>query len=182
MLEPVVRALTDWFRDHPTYGVNQCIPAIPLDQDSPQLPDIKSFWDETRSREVHGDALPESSSLYPALICRVQNADTLDGRTVHTWQDGTYDFVVEYITREIDGAKAKSLGYNTLRAVLLSIRNFADPRKNPENQEPYRKRNGIHIGTLENPRYVPSLVEMQGGWQAGAILVQVFASDTLFIQ
>jgi hypothetical protein len=182
MLKPVARAFAYWLGNEDHKGINALLHLVPLDDGEDELPRIVSIWDETRHDFIVDGPLPDDPNLYPALGIKIANADVMDGRTAHTWENGKYDLVVELLTREAEHpAIGKAQSYDILRALMLSIRFFNDPAFNPQGVFP-RLYKGIHINTCENPRYVPTYEQLPGAWLAGAVLFEIDASDTLLME
>lgn len=140
--------LADWLRDA-TYGVNAILATIPRDGGD-ALPPSVTICDEVRDAWCARKQIAEEKVLAGQPIVGVfQNGDSTypfarmqRGINGAGLLEGDAAFVILYMQRESDSAKAAGYARYTLRAVLQSLLLMFDP-KSPA----VRERNGASLVT-----------------------------------
>lgn len=154
--------LADWLRDT-TYGVNAILAGVPRDVGD-ALPPSVTVCDEVRDAWCARKQIAEEKVLAGAPVVGVfQNGDSTypfgrlqRGINGGGLLEGTAAFVILYMQRESDSAKAAGNTRYTLRAVLQSLLLMFDP-KSPA----VRERNGASL-VLPQKFQMSTLLEERG--------------------
>lgn len=168
MIVETLRAVTDALATG-SYGVNYQISNLTVESGDSAPPELVAVVDETRSDEV---AVGRYPSTLPALMVTLEGNPTLQGDVVSDSRDGEVSVLIRYIVSESDTSKSVTDSYNTMRAVLRTLKEF-----NSNTQAQARLRNGIQIVECLSIEMVQTFKNIDDAYVTGAVTARFRVRD-----
>lgn len=160
MIIETIRAVADALTTG-SYGVNYQIQNLSVESGDVQPPQIVEIVDETRSDEVAVGRYPKN---YPCLVVTLDGNPTLQGDVVSGVRDGEVSVVIRYITKDADSAKSVVDTYNTLRAVMRTLKEFNSNIRSAD-----RMRNDVQIIECLNVEVTQTFQQLEDSFNTGAV-------------
>lgn len=170
MIVETIRAVADALSTG-SYGVNTQIGNLTVDGTDDRPPQIAVIADETRSDEV---AVGRYPTQYPCLVVTLDGNPTLSGDVVSGTRDGEVSVVIRYITKDAESAKSVVDVYNTLRAVMRTLKQF-----NSNSQSSDRLRNDVQVVECLSVEVTQTFNQIEDVFNTGAVKATFRVRDVL---